>query len=62
MKVNTRALLEKCIEDGLRDGWRRAHKHVENPHETTIKTDIEDAIWLYLDTYFKFEEETCSEV
>lgn len=56
MKPNIRAILEKCIEDGLREGWRRAHKHVENPHETTIKTDMEDAIWLEIDTYFNFEE------
>jgi hypothetical protein len=55
MKVNKRALLERCIEDGLRDGWRRAHKHVEQPTEAGMRERMWDAIWLHIDEYFEFE-------
>jgi hypothetical protein len=57
MKVNTRALLERCIEEGLRDGYRRAHKHVDKPSEIGMKCAIEDAIWLHIDEFFEFDDE-----
>ena len=55
MKVNEHMLLERCIEDGLRDGWRRAHKHVEQPTEVGMTESMWDAIWLHIDEYFNFE-------
>ena len=55
IKVNERMLLERCIEDGLRDGWRRAHKHVEQPTEVGMTESMWDAIWLHIDEFFNFE-------
>ena len=55
MKVNERALLERCIEEGLRDGYRRAHKHVDQPTENGMRETMWDAIWLHIDEYFEFE-------
>ena len=55
MRVNKRVLLERCIEDGLRDGWRRAHKHVDQPTENGMRESMWDAIWLHIDEYFLFE-------
>ena len=55
MRVNERILLERCIEDGLRDGWRRAHKHVEQPTEAGMRECMWDAIWLHIDEFFNFE-------
>jgi hypothetical protein len=55
MRVNERMLLERCIEDGLRDGWRRAHKHVEQPTEVGMTESMWDAIWLHIDEFFNFE-------
>ncbi len=56
MKVDMRMLLERCIEDGLERGYRRAHKHTDNPSPAGITTAQNDAIWLEIDTYFKFDD------
>jgi hypothetical protein len=56
MKVDIRMLLEHCIEHGLERGWRQAHKHVEHPTQGGMVTAMQDAIWLEIDTYFKFDE------
>jgi hypothetical protein len=56
MKVDMRMLLERCIEDGLERGYRQAHKHTDDPSSAGITTAQNDAIWLEIDTYFKFEE------
>lgn len=56
MKANIRMILERCIEDGIAHGYRRAHKHVDNPSEGAIIDNISSAIWLEVDTYFNFEE------
>jgi len=58
MKANMRLLLERCIEDGIAHGYRRAHKHVNNPSEGYTVDAISAAIWLEIDTYFDFEEPT----
>ena len=57
MRINARAVLEDCINKGLDAGYRRAHKHVENPSEGAIKDAIANEIWLYIDEMFNFEEE-----
>ena len=48
-------ILERCIEEGLRDGYRRAHKHTDSPDEGHIRSAMEDAIWLHIDELFTFE-------
>lgn len=55
MKVNMRLLLERCVEDGIERGYRRAHKHTDEPSEQHILSQIQDAIWLEIDEYFNFE-------
>jgi hypothetical protein len=52
-----RVVLEDAIERGIRAGYRRVHKHTENPCEDSIHVAIEDAIWLELDNIFCFEDE-----
>lgn len=54
MHPNTRLILERCIYEGLRDGYRRAHKHTESPSENGMLTSLEDAIWLHIDELFTF--------
>ena len=55
MKPRTREIIERCLEEGVRHGYRRAHKHVENPAELAFCDDVINCIWLELDTYFSFE-------
>jgi hypothetical protein len=56
MKAKTRVILEMAIENGVRRGWQRAHKHVENPAEASIFGAIEDAIMGEVYEYFTFDE------
>lgn len=57
MKIKTRVVLEDVIDKGIRDGYRRAYKHTENPSEETIHMAVENAIWLELDRVFCFDDE-----
>ena len=41
MKAKTLVILEQAIHEGVTRGYRRAHKHIENPTELTICDHIE---------------------
>jgi hypothetical protein len=56
MKPNIRLILEEAIERGVDRGYKRAFKHTDSPSETGILQNIEDAIWLEIDTYFNFDD------
>lgn len=53
MKPRFRAVLEMAIEEGVRFGYNRAFKHVENPHEDAIADSIVTEIFNSLDTWFE---------
>ena len=57
MKVKYAAIIDRAIEEGVRRGWRLAHKHVEAPSEEAIMEHIEDAIMGELYTYLSFNDE-----
>jgi hypothetical protein len=57
MKPKFYVILEQAIEEGVRSGWHRAHKHVENPQEASIKEAIEDAVMSAIHEYFTFDED-----
>jgi hypothetical protein len=57
MKAKIRVILEMAIEEGVRRGYSRAHKHVETPTEGAIIEQIEDAVMSQIYEYFTFDEE-----
>jgi hypothetical protein len=57
MKPKFRVILEQAIEEGVRRGYSRAHKHVENPTEDAIIEKIEDCVMSAIYEYFTFDEE-----
>lgn len=57
MKPKVRVILDQAIREGVRRGYSRAHKHVENPTEGAIIERIEDAVMSAIYEYFTFEEE-----
>ena len=57
MKPKFRVILEQAIEEGVRRGYSRAHKHVENPTEGAIIESIEDHVMSAIYEYFTFDEE-----
>jgi hypothetical protein len=58
MKVKTLVILERAIEEGVRRGYRRAFKHVENPNEGSIMAHLEMCVMEQIHEYFTFEDET----
>jgi hypothetical protein len=56
MKPNAYLLLIRCIEDGIRLGYNRAHKHTDTPSEQTLKNEIENAITNEICEWFTFDE------
>ena len=57
MKPKMRVILEMAIEAGVRRGWQRAHKHVENPLPSAIMEQIDEAVMSEIYEYFTFDEE-----
>lgn len=57
MKPKFRVILEQAIEEGVRGGYHRAFKHVENPTEGAIIEHVEDAVMSAIYEYFDFEED-----
>jgi archaeosine-15-forming tRNA-guanine transglycosylase len=57
MKPKFRVILEQAIEEGVRRGYHRAFKHVENPTEGAIIEQIEEAVMSSIYEYFTFDDE-----
>jgi len=62
MRPKIREILEECIEQGINNGYHRAHKHDEEPNHRRILDEIEDAIWLEIDQRFDFERNLIDEL
>jgi hypothetical protein len=56
MKPIASKVLEACIETGIEQGWKLAHKHDDAPTEYDIKDAISEAIWYELYNWFDFAE------
>jgi hypothetical protein len=54
MKPKIYPLIERCVENGAVRGYRRAHKHIDDPSEEAICENIVDAIMLELSEWFAF--------
>jgi hypothetical protein len=57
MKPNFRKILEMAVEQGVSYGYRRAHKHMENPTEGAIIDNVVEQVMNSLDEWFDFEDE-----
>jgi len=56
MKPKMYHILSLAVEQGVREGWYRAHKHNDKPHEDSVKEYIEDAVMSAIHEYFIFDE------
>ena len=57
MKAKTLVILEMAINVGVKRGWSRAHKHIENPNEASICDHIEECVMSEIHEYFTFDED-----
>lgn len=56
MKPKLFPLLEQCIENGLKCGYNRAHKHIDNPTDDQIFDQQHSAIMGEIWEWFDFED------
>ena len=56
MKPKFHQVLEMAINEGVQYGYRRAHKHVENPTEGAIIESIQKNVMDCIYEWFDFEE------
>ena len=61
MKPKFRRVLETALEEGVRLGYNRAHKHVENPHEDAVVDLVVEGAMNSLYEWFEFPEEKYQE-
>jgi len=52
-----RLILEMAIDEGVRKGYYRAHKHVGDPSPDVIIETIQEAVMSQMYEYFDFQEE-----
>lgn len=57
MRPRTYRILELAVEDGVKYGWHRAHKHSENPSELDIASEIQNAVLNAISEWFVFDDE-----
>jgi archaeosine-15-forming tRNA-guanine transglycosylase len=57
MKPKFRVILEQALEEGVKRGYRRAFKHIEDPTEESICQHIEEQVMSSLYEYFDFDVE-----
>jgi hypothetical protein len=57
MKPKFSKVLETAVEQGVSYGYRRAHKHIENPTEGAIIDNVVEQVMNSLDEWFTFEDE-----
>jgi hypothetical protein len=50
-------VVSQAIDDGVATGWRRAHKHLDDPSEDTILEQIAQEVRSALCEVIDFEEE-----
>jgi len=48
-------IIREAVENGIRYGIRRAHKHTDDPSEDLLESEIHSAIMNELDDKFEFE-------
>jgi hypothetical protein len=55
MKVNTRVVLEDCIERGVMHALRNIDDSLTDAQIQQLELKLEKELWLQIDTYFNFE-------
>ena len=58
MKINTRAVLEDCLERAVMHALRNIDDALTDAQIWQLEQKLEQELWLQIDTYFSFPEET----
>jgi len=55
IRFNSYAIVERAVSEGIAHGYRRAHKHVDNPSESSVQHSIEMAVMNALSEVLKLD-------
>ena len=55
MRPNIRALLDRCISEGIDHTFLNTDVEVSNKDAQQLTRELDNRIWLYIDEYFDFE-------
>jgi hypothetical protein len=55
MRVNTRAVLEDCLEKAVMHALRNIDDALTDTQIRQLEVKLEQELWLQIDTYFDFE-------
>jgi hypothetical protein len=58
MKPKFGVILDQAIEEGVKRGYRKAFKYIEDPTEESICQHIEEQVMSSLYEYFEFGEDS----
>lgn len=61
LKIRTYPIIERAVEDGVRLGWRRAHKHADKPGELHAVNTVLEAVMAALEEVIDFGGEDDSQ-
>ena len=57
MRVNTRAVLEDCLERAVTHALRNIDDALTDTQIRQLETRLDNELWLAIDTYFTFEDD-----
>ncbi|NBW09576.1 MAG: hypothetical protein EBR82_16280 [Caulobacteraceae bacterium] len=57
MKVKSYTVLERAVEEGIKLGLNRAHKHTDNPSIQQLEEDVLAAVMNAVCEVFSFDDE-----
>lgn len=57
MKARVYPILERAVEEGLNNGWHRAHKYTEFPENEKLKEDLVHGVMGAICEVFKFDDD-----
>lgn len=56
MRAKEYVVLSAAVEEGIFRGYRRAHKHVDNPSEESILSAVYESVMGSICEVFKFDD------
>jgi len=56
LRVRAYAVMERAVEDGVRAGFSRAHKHTDSPSPEALVDEIANQVMNAICEWFVFEE------
>lgn len=55
VRINTYAVIERAVEEGIEFGWGRAHKHTDTPTPEHVREAVHIAVMNELSDLLRFD-------